>query len=286
MDFSFLPNNYTIFLNNPMDKDIFITDFGYNNLAKIKPFFHVRKQSHYTLHFILNGRGELHFKGNVYSLKSHEMFFLPPDEEFRYFPSQDEPWSYIWFGFNGTRAKNIAESICFTADDPIYICKYGIKITEMLHTFMNNVYEQRNACVNFSLGAFFNLIAMLEVERLPQIKSDTASVDFYIQKIKETISLNYQNPAVTIENLCATVHLSHSYLCKIFKQASRQSIKNYLISLRMKKALELLEKGSFTVKQIAVSVGYTNELYFSKEFKKFYSISPLKYKQKFIKKSQ
>jgi len=282
MDFSFLPNKFNFFLHTHAFSDIYITDFGYNNLAKIKPFYHIRTQLNYTLHYIIGGSGELHFRDKVYYLKANDMFFLPPGEDFSYYPIQNDPWNYIWFGFNGTYAQSIAETINFNAQNPIYTCQSGIKIAEMLHTFMHNVYEKNNTNINFALGAFFNLVALVEYERNLKIKNDAAQTDYYVQKTKEIISLNYQNPTLTIEDLCSIVHLSHSYLCKIFKKISGQSIKNYLISLRMKKALELLEKETNTVKQIAYSVGYTDELYFSKEFKKFYNISPLKYKIKYI----
>ena len=49
---------------------------------------------------------------------------------------------------------------------------------------------------------------------------------------------------------------------------------------RMKKAIELLNHRSLTMDQIAEAVGYKNQFYFTKRFKKYYGVPPSKYKQK------
>ena len=54
----------------------------------------------------------------------------------------------------------------------------------------------------------------------------------------------------------------------------------YVDEMRMKKAIELLNHRSLTMDQIAEAVGYKNQFYFTKRFKKYYGVPPSKYKQK------
>ena len=54
----------------------------------------------------------------------------------------------------------------------------------------------------------------------------------------------------------------------------------YIDELRMKKAIELLGHKTFTIEQIAETLGYSNQFYFTKRFKKYYGMPPSKYKQK------
>ena len=56
------------------------------------------------------------------------------------------------------------------------------------------------------------------------------------------------------------------------------SPKKLIISLRMKKALELLKNENYTISEIADKLGYKNQFYFSKEFKEYYGVSPINYK--------
>lgn len=57
------------------------------------------------------------------------------------------------------------------------------------------------------------------------------------------------------------------------------SPKQYLQQLRMEKAAELLTNTTYKVSLISSSVGYDDQLAFSKNFKHFYGISPLKYRE-------
>ena len=51
----------------------------------------------------------------------------------------------------------------------------------------------------------------------------------------------------------------------------------YIIVLRMRQAIEMLKTKSYSVLQIAAALGYKNQFYFSKEFKKFYGVPPTEY---------
>ena len=51
----------------------------------------------------------------------------------------------------------------------------------------------------------------------------------------------------------------------------------YIIYLRMQKAVELLKRKTFSISQIAYALGYKNQFYFSKEFKKYFGLPPSKY---------
>ena len=75
------------------------------------------------------------------------------------------------------------------------------------------------------------------------------------------------------------MYLSSFYISKIFKSETGDTPINYLISLRMEKAKELLDQNpEETVQKVAAAVGYEDAYHFSKVFKKYYGISPLYYK--------
>ncbi|MGO4184478.1 helix-turn-helix transcriptional regulator [Paenibacillus sp. TAF43_2] len=52
---------------------------------------------------------------------------------------------------------------------------------------------------------------------------------------------------------------------------------DYVINYRMERASDLLKAGNYSIHDIAVSVGYTNSLYFSRLFKKKFGLSPSAY---------
>jgi len=66
-------------------------------------------------------------------------------------------------------------------------------------------------------------------------------------------------------------------LSRIFKSETGYSVVEYLTKCRMARAKELMEQGCKNLYYIAETVGYKDTHYFSKCFKKHYSISPSKF---------
>ncbi|MFZ3588936.1 helix-turn-helix domain-containing protein [Bacillus sp. DJP31] len=83
----------------------------------------------------------------------------------------------------------------------------------------------------------------------------------------------YQKP-LTLEKLSSTVGLSVSYYSKLFKEYVGQTPIDYLTTVRIKKAKEILLFSDEKLKVISNLVGYQDEFYFSRVFKKHVGCSP------------
>ena len=104
----------------------------------------------------------------------------------------------------------------------------------------------------------------------------TGKIDKYQKKkynIKVWVTDNYASK-IKINELADYVGVNRSYLASSFKRATGYSPKEYLICLRMEKAKSLLEKTDMPVNAVANSVGYTDQLAFSRMFKEYAGISP------------
>jgi transcriptional regulator GlxA family with amidase domain len=68
-------------------------------------------------------------------------------------------------------------------------------------------------------------------------------------------------------------------LSRIFKQATQMSPVTFLLKLRIDKGRQLLrERTDLNVEQISASVGIQDALYFSRQFRRFYAMSPTEYR--------
>lgn len=77
------------------------------------------------------------------------------------------------------------------------------------------------------------------------------------------------------EKLHTLCGISDTYFRKIFILRFKTTPKDYIISKRVSHAKSIIDSGDFTtVKDLALSVGYTDSLYFGKVFKKIYGASP------------
>ena len=75
------------------------------------------------------------------------------------------------------------------------------------------------------------------------------------------------------------MNISPYYFSRIFKEGTGENFIEYLTSVRMEKAKELLGNGEYSMKEIGVMVGFSDPNYFSRSFKKNVGVTPTEYKE-------
>jgi two-component system response regulator YesN len=88
-----------------------------------------------------------------------------------------------------------------------------------------------------------------------------------VERIREFIETNYDNPMLNTEDIAAFAELSPNYLRTVFKNAIGKSPIDYLTDYRIERAKELLTETDTSTKEIAATVGYYNHRYFYSVFK-------------------
>lgn len=98
-----------------------------------------------------------------------------------------------------------------------------------------------------------------------------------IRKSVNYIHRSYKNPDITIAEIAAKSSISEVYFRRLFKEEFGISPQKYIVSLRIKNAVNLITSGYFSLEEVARLSGYTDYKYFSVEFKRIVGISPSKY---------
>lgn len=114
-------------------------------------------------------------------------------------------------------------------------------------------------------------LAYIKEEKTPRSDSLGEAISRYIRQ-------NYAMD-LTAEHICKVFSCSRSYLSHSFKSYTGQSFRDYLSSIRLSYARQLLEHSSLSVTQISFSVGFNDSNYFSSVFKKRLGVSPLTYRK-------
>ena len=108
--------------------------------------------------------------------------------------------------------------------------------------------------------------------------SDTVSMQNQnAEKVKRFIDENYHKK-LTVSLIADEVFLSKDYIRNLFIKFYGVSPKSYIQNIRMERAKNLLLKTQTSIALIANSVGYDDPLLFSKMFKKYYDVSPTKFR--------
>lgn len=91
---------------------------------------------------------------------------------------------------------------------------------------------------------------------------------------------NHYTQEIALSELSARFHLNRDYISRKFKQEFRETIIDYVCRIRMEKAKMLLMNPHLKIVQVAEMVGYPDEKYFSRVFKKLENLSPREYRER------
>ena len=239
-----------------------------------------------VIHYISKGYGTFKINDEVYNLKQGDIFILLKGMNVEYIASMDEPWDYYWIGFSGSKAN---ECLNRTAIIESYAasCKEDSKIPHIILNMCEISKTYNPSCSDdiLLLKELYSLLYAL-IEEFPRpFEYKDKELHAYIQEAINFINSNYMN-SITVNEIANHVNLSRSYLYKMFIKNLKISPQKYLINLRMYKATLLLKNTKIPIGEVASKVGYSDSLLFSKTFSKYFSMSPLSYRNNQIGKSE
>ena len=269
---------YYKYINHNLFNDIRISVVGYERCKSNKPTLTIKKPL-YTFHVILNGFGHIEFDNTKTVLGPGSCFLIPPNKTFIYKQDNEKPWEYIWFEFDGDAVPKLLANTNFAKEYFFKITSFNTVLKTIDH--YKNIYTKRKKDTDtiYSTSFLLDIFASLINDCQRKIENtDLNKHELKIIKIKRYIEDNYNDPDLNIAIIANHFYFTQSYLTRLFKKYAKITPIQYLIKIRMEKASELLSQNNFSVLQVAESVGYKNQFYFSKEFKNYYGIVPSKYK--------
>lgn len=225
----------------------------------------------YALHYVIAGRGYFQANNVTYTLKAGESFIIFPQTKVYYYPDKNDPWEYTWIDFKGKEVLNLLANTRFATYMPVAPA-FSQNLQQLFYDVGKigvMVFEKERA------NAKLHLLLSYYMEYYPRI--DSASKIDYVLLVKEYIENNYWKVNLTVSSIGEFVNIDRTYLFRLFKEATGMSILNYLTVYRIKRACELLKSSGLSIKSVACSVGYQDQMYFSKVFKKMTAYSPSEY---------
>jgi DNA-binding response OmpR family regulator len=112
-----------------------------------------------------------------------------------------------------------------------------------------------------------------------EVVSESAD-DKFIQQALAVVEQNISNPDFSVEELSRQMFMSRVALYKKLLSLSGKTPIDFIRSIRLQRAAQLLEKNEMTVAEVAYEVGFNNPKYFTKYFKQEYNVLPSAYHEK------
>ena len=254
-----------------------IIDIGFDDFHTVQPSFYPRAQTHDSLHYVLEGRGTIVIGDKTYTAQQGWAFVLPAGVPINYYPDEENPWSYAWFGVEGSLSQLLSE-VGFSEEAPLFRMPKQKEIGDLLSTMIQRSKNDTLSEYLFAKSTFLRIISEIAAKK----ETDKPSSSPHRAIISEVLSLieaNYRNPTLSVEMLCSIVHVSHSYLCKVFLKETGMTMRRAIINQRMRAAKKLLSDGK-NPREAAELCGYRDIIHFAKEFRRYTGDPPGTFRKK------
>ncbi len=121
------------------------------------------------------------------------------------------------------------------------------------------------------------------IMKIAEWLSDEGS-DRYDKEIAEIMMFIEQNctEKINLHMLAERFNVNESYLSGMFKKQTGKNLTYFINEKKMTKARELLSDPNIMVKEAAFALGYEDQFYFYKLFKRFFGISPSEYRRRIL----
>ncbi|WP_246240678.1 AraC family transcriptional regulator [Anaerocolumna sedimenticola] len=261
------------YVKHPQVRRLYLTDVGFFPCAK----HHYRERKdgieEYIFIYCTEGSGIINVNKKQYIIHENEAFCIPRFQKHSYYACEDNPWSILWVHIKGE------DTIYFPLEESHvvqFISKNSTNRMLFLFELLFSVLER-----NYNLGNFIyisQVLALILAEAYDREKHNTTLEQNKYVTIIVRYMYKHLQENLTLEQISAEFELSKSYLNAIFQRYTQHAPMDFFINLKMKEACKLFRSTDMYIYEVAQKLGYNDQYYFSRIFKKVVGISPREYK--------
>ena len=227
----------------------------------------------YVFEYIERGSGYLYINDNKFQPEAGDVYIIPCGSDHEYGSSCDNPWVKYWFNVSGSLVRNLLST--YQLNDTCIFKNYPLK-----DTFVKGISKlHKKQADAFRFGGpkiILEIILKLAVHR--EYLKEEKFISPAAQKLRLYLDGKVFTVPPTLNAMCEHIQLSPAQTNRIFKKFFGKTPYQYLLDLKMAAARELLTSSFKSIKDIAFSLGFSDEYYFSNIFKKKNGLAPRNYR--------
>lgn len=240
------------------------------NLTRYDLRADTKAQSSYKLFYIYKGSCVMNINEVPHRVNADCSVLVFPFQKYRI--EQADNLKYYWLEFTGFQGTALVSQTAFTYTSPVVggMNKDGFEfLFEYPECGTDEAYDRyRNAAVVLLIFSFY-------LERFPgsgQREND------YVYAARVFIEDHYSDPSLNVNMVVSHLKLDRSHFYRLFKTETGVSPVDYINRRRISRAESLLTNRRMSIKDVAYSVGYTDQMYFSRVFKRLSGKTPTEFR--------
>lgn len=262
-------------LNHKAASDLSIHNIGYE-ACRAGYHYGPRICPYHIIHFVTKGCGTLYIQQISLQIQAGDAFLIPAEKIAAYEASSSDPWNYAWVGFLGANSDHFFHQLTSSTEETYVLHhldtkKYAGLIRPAAHK--KEATTENYYSVN---GTLFQIFAELSKDILD--KEPSSRHTKLADEIRYYLEMKYSESLVLSE-VAHQLGIHPNYLTAVFRKEFGITPKQFLIGLKMKKACQLLSNTDLPIGFISQTLGFEDQMAFSKLFRKETSMTPSVYRK-------
>lgn len=251
-----------------------------NNESKRHSINITRTIQHHELIFITSGKGSILIGNKRFQIKEGMLFYLCPEVLHSIETNKKEPICFLSVHFSYAYVSFYDSKWAIEDKVEMLPLQSGLELkdyyqVEELFKKLVDSWDAKLPAYEFITKTLFQQLLIAIYQNIRKQNQNYAT-SLKVEKIIQYMHQNIDNK-VTLTELSEMVQLSSTYLSRVFKEITGYSVIEFFNKIKIDKAKEIIMEGDKKVKEVAQALGFTDEFYFSKVFKRIEGISPSEY---------
>lgn len=245
------------------------------------PTYRPKGRLDFQILYVSAGSAHFHFDNpeNDTVVTAGNMVVYRPKEFQKYEYYGVDQTEVYWVHFTGGNVKNILGSYGIKDDMRVFFAGTSLEYERVFKRMISELQRRQTDYQEILAVLLRYLLILIHRQLTRQRILKNEYLDNEMDQAAQYFNDNYSSD-LNIEEYAASRGMSVSWFIRNFKEYTKTTPLQYIVSIRMSNAQMLLETTTYTVSEIGRIVGYDNPLYFSRIFHKHKGFSPSEYRKK------
>lgn len=231
----------------------------------------------FSIHYVRKGCGSFLYDGKSYPIPAGSLILHFPGVKHDYTFKKNDNSQILWAHFSGDACDVLTS---FPSDMPVVLSVNDRKQFELVFDKMIAAYHQRLIIGEQLCDSYMPVLLALITQPSITAGQDKANhTDERMEKVLSKMHREFNKP-IDIQEYASICHLSKDRFIRTFKAYTGFPPYHYQLKIRIERAVDMLENTAYTIAQCGEIVGFSDNAYFCRIFKKITGHPPSFYKYK------
>lgn len=236
-----------------------------------------RRLPNYQILYLTKGEGFFESEtSETQRIKAGDVFVLFPNVWHRYSPDKKTGWNECWVEFNGKLMEYFRNELFLDPAHPVFLVGVDNTLLDQFQQIIDLTDKEPITVQHTASGTIFQIIQRLLAQRKYGASLRTPHEDQMAQA--KLLFRNKMSTNIKPETIAKELGMSYSLFRQTFKKTTGFSPLQYLATLRINKAKELLSATDLPIKEIALLAGLDSSNYLSRLFKLKTGVTPAEFR--------